>query len=139
MAKERTQEVFKVVEKGTRWGSNMTMAKQLRDYDLVDIIKFRRTHPQYFPKYCQGRIIKGAKNTSGILTFGEYKDAKYFVNTAFSSPPSCIIIKVLGYGEPSTNARIVPGCGDWPLHITHKAKVAAPHGTLGFMKVKVLE
>ncbi len=133
--------VYKVVEKKTRWGSNWTIFKHsyIRSVAAKNAVKFRKKHPEFFPHYYKGRVIKAAPDSPGIMCFETRRAAETFIfKTGIFS--TAITIKVKGIGPPREVHSISPECGIYPWKIAEGIRSGRPpRGTIGFQAVKVLE
>ncbi len=137
--------VCKVVEKQTRWGSNWMLFKSdCQDSSLFSLgERFRKNHPEFFPRYFKGRIVKAAPNSIGILCFSSMTAARVFRDTHCHNMPA-IIIKVRGIGAPRKVKKVGVGCGSSPwLLFDYKEEIfiggEPPFGTIAFPAVEVLE
>ena len=136
---------YKVVEKRTRWGSNWMMFKNRYACGRISLeeftrgLKFRKRHPEIFPHYYRGRIIKAAPCSLGILCFETKKDAENFILDAdFGS--SATIVAVRGIGFARAVKKVLACCGAYPWRLeTGSFVTLAPKGTLAFDAIKVLE
>ena len=132
---------FKVVEKRTRFGSNLAICRASHHGSAFsNVIKaFKRKYPQFFPRYLKGSIVKKAVGTVGILTFKTQFDADHFA-ASLSARPSLKIIRVEGIGKPKEKVRLIGNCGSDPTNLLNEEEeIPAPTGTLAFPVVRVLE
>ncbi|MCK5255074.1 MAG: hypothetical protein KAQ81_03565 [Deltaproteobacteria bacterium] len=132
---------FKVVEKRTRFGSNLAICRASHHGSAFsNVIKaFKRKYPQFFPRYLKGSIVKKAVGTVGILTFKTWYDAERFA-CSLSAWRSLKIIKVKGIGKPKEEVWLIGNCGSDPTNLLNAGEeVPAPTGTLAFPTVRVLE
>lgn len=137
--------VYKVVEKNTRNCSNWTMFKiQVKHGIYTNLwkkaLKFKKDHPEYFPRYFKGRVIKRAPNSIGILCF-KYKDDAISFQSRWRELEDSIIIKVKGNKMLKRKPMVVSGAGgDGILHLNnYSGKISSPEGTITFDSVEVLE
>jgi len=104
--------VFKVIEKGTRKGSNWMMYKRRVDNHP----KFsKRIKQNFFPSYYKGKTIKAFPESPGILCFQYKEDAKAFIRDAHLK--NAKIIKVKGIGEANLRPLLIEGCGIAPYQL----------------------
>ena len=142
---------YKVVEKGTRWGSNWMMFKDvLTDPEALPSscekgLKFQKEHPEFFPRYFKNTIVKAAPKSRGILCFETKQHAERFI-TYSDLKHRAIIVKVRGIGQARQIVSVIPNCGSFPWHLTLTTKMKlgfymmrAPKGTIAFNAVEVLE
>jgi len=134
--------VFKVVGKRTRRGSNITIYKT--GYPIAErIINAKRLckeHPDYFPKYSKGTIVKGVKATPGIMCFKQRQYAEQFLQT-YLIQFEAKIIRVKGIGRPKYSFGVIYSCGDKPEFLFRgmKGRGSPISGTVAFKTVKVLD
>ena len=131
---------YKVVEKQTRHCSNWAIYKT--HYQETRVLKYRRDHPKWFPRYFKGRTIKEAPGSIGILCFEYKRDAASFAHSYRGI--DWIIISVKGIGEQLEQCSfLVSGCGCYPERLGQKAlkidTVPLPIGTVLYHEVLVLE
>ena len=64
---------YKIVEKGTRWGLNWLIFKHYRKAQYPEIyargVAFRKSHPEFFPRYFKDRVIHAVPGSLGIMCF----------------------------------------------------------------------
>lgn len=132
---------FKVVEKQTRWGTNWTLFKSYykRTSKFSKVERFRKAHPEFFPHYYKGHVVKAAPHSLGIMCFSKRSDAERFEEII--SCGRTIIIKVKGIGKPRYVSRVVADCGLDPRNLVSSFYLngVAPKGTVAFPAVEVLE
>lgn len=152
---KKTQIVYKLVEKRTRWGSNVAAWKEkqrrvmsLKERDiekkLVELIKNYRT---LFPKYRRGAIITARRNSPGIMTFRSRKDAEEFRRYYDHHFPKSRVrtVKVEGFGKATLNPDLYPGAMSLQSLLSFYKKRSSKHchfhtmDVLAFKMVKVLE
>jgi len=99
---------FKVVEKGTRKGSNWIIYKRYNDpQNLPPLLK-----KNFFPSYHKEETIKAFPKSPGILCFMYKKDAETFIRDECLK--NAKIIKVRGIGEPNLKPLLIDSCGFKP-------------------------
>lgn len=130
---------YKVVEKQTRHCSNWAIYKT--HYQETRVLKYRREHPEWFPRYFKGRTVKEAPGSIGILCF-EYKmEALCFAESY--KKIDWLIIQVEGIGEQRDWCLLISGCGCYPKRLGREALVtdlvSPPIGTVLYHEVLVLE
>ena len=140
---------YKVVEEMTRWGTNWAVFKQYildkgTHEEYLKGLKFRREHPEYFPKYLKDSIVKAAPQSLGIMCFSKKKHAEAFIRRLQCE--DLIIIRVKGLGQKRSifDYEVITGCGVRPWWLETKKgiwsyTVEAPLGTISYPAVKVLE
>ena len=140
--------VFKVVEKQTRWCSNWMIFKH--SYQIGECtsswfsagVRFRKKHPEYFPRYLKGHIIYAAPNSAGIMCFLYKSQAEKF-RKRHSCDGNAFIIKVRGIGTPRVVEEVVNGCGVCPWFLLDYGRECflgvPPFGTRAFEAVEVLD
>jgi hypothetical protein len=107
---------YKVVEKRTRYGSNIAMFKHRNWISNKDKINIRK-NKNIFPRYFKGKIIKAKEGTPGIFFFEGIGDASLFM-FSYSLESVCKIIRIKTIGDITRRPRILFGCGDNPFKIT---------------------
>lgn len=135
---------YKVVEKGTRFGSNWMFLKQeFENEDFRQLCNdIRKENPEYFPRYLNNTVVNKAPKSVGILCFSSKHFAEQFIQPYSDFNLSTKIIKVRGIGKKTyTNDMIlISGCGESPERLTtRKPDMAAHEGTIAFDAVEVLE
>ena len=94
--------VYKVVEKGTRYGTNMCLFKghvhrnHLNFYGNIKIKTIKIRLKQWFPRYSKGSIVKAAPGSIGIMCFETKVVAENFKNFYNTLNRNAKIIKVRG-------------------------------------------
>ena len=127
--------IHKVVERGTRKGSNYILAKYTEDLD----VPFLRAHPELFPSYQPGRIIQAARNTIGILGFDTLEHAEDFQSCYWQLQDFGIIIDLELDPKHQLPQNTIKGGGACFRNIIAGDCYAnAPKGTIFCSKVKVL-
>jgi len=136
---------YKVVEKETRWGLNWALFKKyLEDVgtpeDYNKGLRFRRDHPEFFPRYIKGHVVKAVPRTPGILCFAS-KDAARRFWTYLRVKDRTTIIEVEGIGAGWGVSRLILGTGSHPWRLLDYAwwTEQVPYDTIGFAAVEVLE
>ena len=137
---------YKVVEKKTRCGVNWMFFRCQYDGtpDFLEGLAFKAAHPEFFPYYHKGSIVKAAPGSIGILCFDEEFYAEHF-RKILPGGWRTTIIKVEGIGEPQRNVKVIPLCEMQPQRLLriyncpHCPGIAPPEGTIAFPAVKVLE
>jgi len=71
---------YKVVDKETRYGSNMCIYKSEFQYNIDEFIKtLNDSQKKWFPKYLQNSIIKAPKESqNGIFIFSNIRECQVF-------------------------------------------------------------
>ena len=137
----KTNVAYKVVEKGTRHGSNWAIYKQ-RHMTLF-MKSFRKKYIHFFPRYLKGTIVKAMKSSVGIFIFPKLEDAQNFEEMLIRQDGvSTKIIKVQGLGERRKIERIILGCGTNPRLIINQNNFIFTDmckGIYSYPAVKVLE
>lgn len=141
--------LYKVVEKGTRHGSNWALFKagaspqDRRHYDAVNA--WRRKNKAWFPRYLKGHVIEKAPGSIGLLTFRTLGDAREFIGQECRYV-QMKIIKVRGKISTKQNVLILAGVGYFPKYLANTlGQVVAhrmrrpPEGTVLCDSVEVLE
>jgi len=151
---------YKVVEKGTRHCSNVLLFKTGNAHDperVRDFLRWRRKHPEFFPKYLKGTIVRAVRGSAGIMCFESVRHAEWFISEVYV--PRAVrehakIIKVRGIGPSSTPTEVVSGCGMHPWRLVERytrlpslqrqlspyySCHRSPPGTIAFKVVEVLE
>lgn len=141
-------EAYKVVEKNTRNCSNWTLFKGYSKYH-PDIykkgLKFKKEHPEYFPRYLKGRVIKEAKGSAGILCFKSIYSAELFKNSYNKLRENAIIIKVKGKNKKQVYSGLLRGCcgAEGMFKINEEPEswdsMTPAMGCIAFKSVEVLE
>ena len=136
---------FKVVEKQTRWGSNWAIFKEFtKTHGFTNIYKkgleYKKKHPEFFPRYFRGKVVRGAPGTLGIMCFPTKAYAERF-KRHMRCEDKVKIIKVRGIGKPRKVNLVVRACGNYPWRLTGDSGVIAnaPKGTVAYETVEVLE
>ena len=139
---------YKVVEKRTRWCTNWAIFKyhMLEDgtpEEYAKGLKFKKEHPEYFPRYLKDSIVEAAPGSLGIMCFPEKLYALWFME-GLRCRDRLTIIKVEGLGLARPVCKVIQSCGYRPWYLVTKARcwsftIEAPEGTVAFSKVKVLE
>jgi len=132
---------YKIVEKGTRWGLNWLIFKYYRKTQRPEIyvrgVAFRKSHPEFFPRYFKDRIIHAVPGSLGIMCFPFKEDAEQF---KLLVPDTGKIIKVEGIGKPRHVYEVLPTeLTPWNLTADCEIYGPAPEGTIGYSAVRVLE
>jgi len=113
-------ELYKVVEKEERYGSNWAMYKEsyVKTQTYEEGIQFRDAHPELFPQYLKGSKLQALQSTLGFMLFEKLWQAERFMDGNFVFKDQVEIIKVVPLDEPIIRPRentiILHGCG---LHI----------------------
>lgn len=142
---------YKVVMKGTRYGSNYLMffnnLKRSNAYGTRTDKNIARSIrriirklelEKYFPRYKKGTIVKAAPRSSGILCFETIYDAGDFMSKHFIGDSE--IIKVDGIRKRKGPVKIVTQCGANIRNLKKKDKIVTSYTrVIAFSKVKVLE
>lgn len=130
---------YKAVEKQTRHCSNWAIYKTLCRESRV--LKYRRDHPEWFPRYLKGRTIKEAPGSVGILCFEHNIDALHFIRSYDGI--NWLIIQVKGIGKQRDLDCLISGCGCYPERLRQGASsidnTSPPKGTVLYREVLVLE
>ena len=115
---------YKVVEKGTRYGSNMVMYRRTLEksrgrgkaYAEREVEYLVRTHPTLFPVYLKDTKIKKAPGSVGILVFDSRMDADDFINMNMLS--SLVeVIHVICFGPFNPHPDLLRLCGARPENL----------------------
>ncbi len=141
--------VYKVVEKKTRYGSNMIIFKKYcqsgldsSDYIRRRIIRAKRfikENPEYFPRYFRNTVVESVKESLGILTFENEEAANEFQRINSITGRSKVVT-VRGIGTPREVTYLYGGCGADPSNLKGSiSSTRAPFGTVAFESVKVLD
>lgn len=135
---------YKVVEKQTRHCSNWTLYKTHPKQDNR-AYKYRKNHPEWFPRYFKGRIVKEVPGSIGILCFEFKVNALNFIRSYSSSNINWLTIQVKGINKREKVQFLISGCGCFPMFLTlgnignqHNTTVP-PQGTVAYREVLVLE
>ena len=130
---------YKAVEKQTRHCSNWAIYKT--HYRESRVLKYRRDHPEWFPRYFKGRTIKEAPGSIGILCFEHNIDALHFIRSYNSV--NWLIIQVKGIGKQRDLRLLISGCGCYPERLGCQSPaeniIQPPMGTVLYREVLVLE
>ena len=134
---------YKIVEKQTRWGMNWMLFKYYNKTKypswFADGLRFKKYHPQYFPRYFKGRIIHAVSGSLGIMCFETKQDAKLCLKWIDVGK----VIKVRGIGEPTYVSEVFADTFIMPWNVINDEDFGpfdkAPKGTVAFPAVKVLE
>jgi len=137
---------FKIVEKKTRWCLNWAYFKNcsvgldISPEEYREGLRFKKQHPEFFPHYFRGRVIKAAPGSLGIMCFPTRGRAEGYKN-GFFCRKKLTVVEVEGIGSPKKVDQIIEYCGiyPWRLCISNSSTKPAPHGTVAFPAVKVLE
>jgi len=119
---------YKVVERGTRWCSNWALFKQylLDDgtpEEYVRGVRFRKEHPELFPRYHKGSIVKAAIGSVGIMCFPSERHAESFKGYSRRLSHSLMIIRVEGIGKPRQPTSVIARCGKCPWNLAEMSQV----------------
>jgi hypothetical protein len=135
--------VYKVVTKGSRYGSNA--AVYIGHGGIMALKNLFKECPKlkkYFPRYSKGAEIEAVKGSVGICCFVNRTAARNF---RFSHDIEEItkIIKVIGRKKDfdRNNPVLLQGCGSSPerlIDAKSREKTRVP-GTITFRRIKVLE
>lgn len=130
---------YKVVEKQTRHCSNWTLYKTYPQ--IAKVCKYRRDHPEWFPKYFKGRVIKEAPGSIGILCFKSKADAFRFIESYNYKHITWLIVQVKGINKRNDVQSLICGCAARPtnLCLTQDRCASPPRGTVAYREVLVLE
>ena len=130
---------YKVVEKQTRHCSNWAIYKT--HFQETKVLKYRRDHPEWFPRYFKGRVIEKAPGSIGILCFERKIDAIAFSHSY--KDINWITISVEGTDEQQGSSFLISGCGCYPERLGRKTslidRISFPIGTILYRNVLVLE
>lgn len=135
--------VYKVVEKRTRHGTNMTMfLNNIPDFRKHRYKRIKKFIPEYLrPRYLKGRTIKAHPHTVGLMCFKTVDYAKSFIYD-YSLQSTSIVIKVRGILRKNQNVTIIPHCGTAPQYLLimkNSMMMRPPYGTVFCDIVEVLE
>lgn len=130
---------YKAVEKQTRHCSNWTLYKT--HLPTARVCKYRRDHPEWFPRYLKGRTIKEVPGSVGILCFELRIDAFHFIKNYKRTSIDWLIIQVRGINRREDIRSLIGGCGLYPtnLCLTQDEFASPPRGTVAYREVLVLE
>lgn len=148
--KDKGEIAYKVVEKGTRNGTNWTLFKNSRNFSRLNrelYMRFKRKHKEWFPRYKKGSIVEMAEGSVGILTFCDKYAACQFMWLEGLNSDTVKIIRVRGIGKMPTPSFIISGVGSDIERIIINPKEAdligdlrrTPPGVACYKKVEVLE
>lgn len=137
--------LYKVVERQTRWGTNWMVFKHQHSKDkeiYLKGLKFRKEHPEFFPHYFRGKIIKAVPGSLGIMCFSRRDYAEQFMKSLCLGEMAIIVrVKPLGIGRSIDT--VIPVCASCPWNLEFQSSnyfaAPSPKGTVGFEAVKVLE
>ena len=141
---------YKVVEKGTRFGSNMTINKHVNlnrasfeklTPDMKRSLKLRMDHKAWFPRYFKGTTVKMAPGSVGILAFDTRENAEEFKADYGALDEYGKIIKVKVKGKLLPKSQIIRSCSEFAhlVGIWRQDMVNPPTGTIFCRAVEVLE
>ena len=136
---------YKVVEKGTRFGSNVTIDKHenrnITPKERRRITTLRRKHKAWFPRYLKHTTVKMVRGSIGILAFDAFENADRFKKKYPSLYNHGQIIKVKVKGKLLPEARVILGCSKFEhlLGMLSSTTAPAPSGTIFCRAVEVLE
>lgn len=161
--------LYKVVQKGTRFGSNWAIfSRKLKDKkehqdEYNEGLRYRKEHPELFPRYFKGHIIEAPKYTIGLMMFTDLYTAILFqkMHSGLSATTKVIRVEPLdevynlpkGFsiigncGSKIQNLNLVRFAGDRrneniDIYTSHKYKLAYIQKAAGIVtchKIKVLE
>ena len=150
---------YKVVEKGTRHGTNWVLFKSSVNCRITNqticksIIKSRRRRimrkaPHLFPRYLKNSCVIASSKTPGIFCFVDYQSAECFIDYHHEPLKNCIIVKVEGIGKPRLDFKLITQCGDPDNLLNKEGDIVSVFDTVYykrgvkmvvFPEVKVLE
>lgn len=137
----RKESVYKVVEKKTRHGSNMTIYLNSIPSTRRQLYKrIKKIIPEYLrPRYLKGRIIKAHPDTVGIMCFKTVENANHFICN-YGLQSTSRIVKARGILRETQNVKIIPQCGSEPEYLLIRIGITAPPvGTIFCDEIEVLE
>lgn len=124
--------LYKVVQKNTRFGSNWAIFSEKyirREETLKEYKKFRKDHPDLFPRYLKGIILTANPITIGFMMFKEIYNAELFQELIDLKETTKIIeIEPLGQTKTynGTDKCILQNCGGNPKNLLNLYKNTDP-------------
>ncbi len=119
---------YKVVEKGTRYGSNLVMYRRMLErgirvnaYVEREVEYLVQTHPTLFPVYLKDTKIKKAPGSVGILVFDSRMDAEGFIIMSALSK-LVEVIRVICFAPFCPRPILLRQCGARPRNLVTLCK-----------------